>query len=133
MQKRDYLINMAQKKYFQSVDAYDIEGVLECFSDDATFIVRSAQPAKHHGKEEIREMFEELFKSFPNKMIHKDFKHVVDEPNESISSQFNVELISPDNNEIYQTNSNFFYLENGKFKEVHVYMLGQNVLGGKKI
>jgi len=129
---RNYLTDMAQYKYFESVDNYDLEGVLDCFCEDATFTVRSGNPAKHHGIAEIKEMFVELFKGFPNKMVHKDFNHIVDEENGCIASQFNVELMSADNNEVYQTNCNFFYLENGKFKDVHVYMMGQNVLAGKK-
>ncbi|MFA1820046.1 nuclear transport factor 2 family protein [Virgibacillus oceani] len=132
MKEREYLIDMVISNYFESVDNYDVNGVLDCFWEDATFTVRSGQPAKHNGKEEIREMFTELFKSFPKKMVHKDFKHIVDEDEESIASQFNVELMSGDKEEVYQTNCNFFYLEDGKFKDVYVYMMGQNVLKGKK-
>lgn len=59
---RNYLTDMAQYKYFESVDNYDLQGVLDCFCEDATFTVRSGNPAKHHGIVEIKEMFVELFK-----------------------------------------------------------------------
>lgn len=131
MQKRDFLIDMVENKYFNSVDNYDIEKVLECFSENATITIRSGQPAEHKGKAEIRVMYEELFENFPNRMVHRDFSHIADEENESIASMFFVELMSTNNDEIYQTNSNFFYIENEKIVDMHVYMMGKNVLAGK--
>ena len=131
--KREELMEMVERHYFGNVDRYNLEEVLQCFHEDATFPVRSGKPATHQRIAEIRVMFEELFKGFPKKMVHKDFVHVVDEEKNSIASQFNVELMSDSDEEVYQTNCNFFYLEDGKFKEVYVYMMGQNVLGGKKL
>ena len=132
MTNREQLIDMVVQKYFHSVDAYDVQGVLACFHDDATFTVRSGQPAQHKGMDEIKGMIDELFKNFPNKMVHKDFHHIIDVEEESIASRFKVELRSINNEDVYQTNCNFFYLENGRFKDVHVYMMGENVLAGKQ-
>jgi len=131
MDSKNKLIDMVVNQYFKSVDQYDVQGVLDCFCEDASFVIHSGNPAEHHGRAEIQVVFEELFKNYPNRMIHKDFQHVVDGEKDSIASQFNVELKGVDNEEEYQTNCNFFYLENGKFKNVYVYMMGVNVLTGK--
>lgn len=129
---KDFYVNMVETKYFGNVDGRNLEAVLANFREDAVFTIQSAQSV-HKGRDsEIRQMFIELFKNYEPKMIHRDFRHVVDVENNCISSQFIVELIETTSGaEIYLTNCNFFYLdENGKFKEVYVYMSdGQNVLG----
>lgn len=131
VQSREFLIDMVVNKYFNGVDTYNLEQVLNCFSEDASITIRSGQPAQHDGLAEIKVMYEELFKHFPNKMLHRDFDHIVDEENESIASKFFIELLSENNDEVYQTNCNFFYIKNEKIVEMHVYMMGQNVLAGK--
>jgi len=126
-----FYVDMVENRYFANVDKYDLEKVLACFCEDAVFTIQSAH-STHRGRDvEIREMFINLFRNYAPKMVHKDFRHVVDPENQRIASQFNVELISSEGGEeILLTNCNFFYLENGKFKEVYVYMSdGQNVLG----
>lgn len=128
---RDFYVKMVETNYFGNVDARNLEAVLDCFCDDAIFTIQSAHSV-HRGKVEIREMFIELFKNYEPKMIHKDFRHVVDVENNRCSAQFNVELIETSGGpEISLTNCNFFYFnEYGKLKEVYVYMSdGQNVLG----
>lgn len=132
MTSRDTLIEMVVDRYFHAVDHYDLDGVLACFHDDATFTVRSEVPAHHKGIDEIRNVFEELFKAFPHKMMHRDFHHIVDVEGGNIASRFFVELRSVDYEDIFQTNCNFFYVEDGRFKDVHVYMMGQNVLQGRR-
>ncbi|MFT9846265.1 nuclear transport factor 2 family protein [Aneurinibacillus sp. REN35] len=126
-----FYVDMVENKYFANVDARNLEGILECFNEDAVFTIQSAHSV-HQGRDtEIRAMYVELFQNYQPKMVHKDFRHVVDVGNSRCSAQFNVELISTEGGEeIFLTNCNFFYFENGKFKEVYVYMSdGQNVLG----
>ena len=132
VREKSFYVEMVEEKYFGNVDARNIEGVLECFREDATFTIQTAHSI-HRGRDNaIREMYVNLFKNYEPKMIHKDFHHVIDEENNRCSSQFNVELIETNGNqEILLTNCNFFYFdENGKFSDVYVYMSdGQNVLG----
>jgi ketosteroid isomerase-like protein len=132
VKSKDYYVHMVENQYFANVDARDLEGVLDCFCEDAVFTIQSAHSV-HKGRDsEIREMYINLFANYEPKMIHKDFRHVVDTENSCCSAQFNVELIETGGSEeIFLTNCNFFYFnEEGKFKEVYVYMSdGQNVLG----
>jgi ketosteroid isomerase-like protein len=129
LRQRDYYVDMVEEKYFASVDRKDMEAVLDCFAEDAVFTIQSAFTT-HEGRDTgIRQMFENLFATYEQKIVHRDFKHVVDAENNRCAAQFEVELTDTEGNETYLSNCNFFYLdENGKFERVFVYMSGENVL-----
>lgn len=123
-----YLVDMVER-YFHFVDSYDLDGVLSCFNEDAVVTVQTARSV-HEGRDaDIRTMYEELFENYKSHMRHIHFRHVADPENGRIASQFSVELTDNDANTVQLTNSNFFYLEDGKFKRIYVYMSdGVNVL-----
>ncbi|UPK76782.1 nuclear transport factor 2 family protein [Nocardioidaceae bacterium SCSIO 66511] len=123
-----YLVDMVER-YFNFVDTYDLDGVLSCFTEDAVATVQTAHSV-HEGRDTgVRAMYEELFSNFRTHMRHIHFRHIADPDNGRIASQFTVELTDNDGNDIRLTNCNFFYLEDGKFKRMYVYMSdGQNVL-----
>lgn len=85
---------------------------------------------KHDGRDAgIKTMFEGLF-AHNERIWHGNFVHTVDVETESVNSQFTVE-IEPhalDNQEQRYENCNRFYLKDGKFTEVFVYMSGENLL-----
>jgi uncharacterized protein (TIGR02246 family) len=122
-----YLVNLVER-YFSCVDDNDLEGVLDCFTEDAVFTIQSAH-STHRGPDELRAMYVDLFATYKPRMRHIHFTHVVDPANARISSQFTVELTDTEGNEVTLTNCNFFYLEGLKFHRVFVYMSdGENVL-----
>ncbi|QNN55064.1 nuclear transport factor 2 family protein [Nocardioides mesophilus] len=123
-----YLVDMVER-YFHYVDTYDLDGVLSCFAEDAVVTIQSAH-AVHQGRDaEIKAMYEELFDNYRARMRHVHFRHVADPDNSRIASQFSVELTGKDGDEVHLTNCNFWYLENGLFKRMYVYMSdGVNVL-----
>ncbi len=123
-----YLVDMVER-YFHFVDTYDLEGVLSCFTEDAVVTVQSAHSV-HDGRDtSIRQMYEDLFAAYPKHMRHIHFRHVADPDNGRVASQFTVELTDTEGAEVRLTNCNFFYLENGRFKRMYVYMSdGENVL-----
>ena len=124
---RDYLVDLVVNKYFANVDRHNMQPVLDCFTSDAIFTIQSAF-TDHEGRDTgIRRMFETFFATYKTS-VHKDFHHVPDVDNGAIASQFNVYLQESDGKETRMSNCNFFYLENGKFKRVYVYMSGPNVL-----
>lgn len=133
----EYYVQMVEEKYFGSVDRRDLAATLECFCPDAVFIIRSVTMQEgrpqlavttHAGRDTgIKRMFENLFNNY-NFMVHKDFSHVVDTERERCAAQFNVVLVGTDGRQVNMSNCNFFYLEQGKFKRVEVYMSGENVL-----
>ncbi|QYJ14971.1 hypothetical protein Rxycam_00782 [Rubrobacter xylanophilus DSM 9941] len=129
LRQRDYYVDMVEKKYFANVDRKNMDAVLDCFAEDAVFTIQSAFTT-HEGRDTgIRKMFENLFNTYSPKIVHRDFKHVVDIENNCCAAQFEVELTDTDGNETYLSNCNFFYLDkNGKFERVFVYMSGENVL-----
>lgn len=128
--REDY-IDMVENRYFANVDLKDLDAVLDCFHQDAVFVVQSAFSA-HKGRDTgIRGMFEKLFENYAPKILHRDFRHVVDVPNGCCASQFSVENISTyDGTETVMSNCNFFYFDADKLKGVYVYMSGGlNTLG----
>jgi len=125
---REYLVDMVVNKYFANVDAKRLQPTLDCFVPDVEFTIQSAFH-KHNGRDTgVKQMFETLFSAYPKKIWHGNFRHIVDVENGHIASQFDVDLIDKDGNQTLLSNCNFFWLENGKFKKVYVYMSGENVL-----
>ncbi|MAA54098.1 MAG: hypothetical protein CMK43_02785 [Porticoccaceae bacterium] len=123
----EYYIDIVTKRYFHAVDNYDLEGVLDCFHSDAT-LTEVTTMTRHDGRDQgIKTMFQGLFKSFSH-IWHGNFVHTADSETQSICSQFTV-LITPDGGEeLRYENCNRFYLRDGKFSEVFVYMSGDNLL-----
>ena len=123
-----YLVNLVER-YFSCVDDNDLDGVLDCFTEDAVLTIQSAH-STHTGRDgELRRMYEDLFATYAPRMRHIHFTHVADPANNRIASQFTVELTDTEGNEVTLTNCNFFYLEGLRFRRVFVYMSdGVNVL-----
>ena len=125
---REYYVDIVEKRYFANVDAKNMQAVLDCFNPSAVFTIQSAF-VTHEGRDTgVRRMFENLFTTYRRKIVHKNFRHIVDLENHCCASQFEVELIDPDGKDVKLSNCNFFYLKDGKFERVYVYMSGPNVL-----
>ena len=124
---RDELIHMATMDYFANVDKKNMAGVLANFHEDAVFTIPT-DPIVHEGRDQgIRTMFQTLFDSYVD-VWHGDFECTADEQTQSVSARFNVYLKTEDGTEIKLTNCNFWYVEEGKFSRVFVFMSGPNVL-----
>ncbi|MEO1901208.1 MAG: nuclear transport factor 2 family protein [Alcanivorax sp.] len=123
---RQQLIDMATQSYFANVDKKDMDAVLANFHDDAVFTIPT-DPIVHEGKAGIRAMFENLFSGF-EEVWHGDFECTADEESQSVSARFNVYLKTADGTEVRLSNCNFWYVEDGKFSRVFVFMSGDNVL-----
>ncbi len=122
----DQLVELAVKKYFNSVDAKNIDLVLECFAEDAVLTVQTAG-VTHKGRDgEIRKMFEGFMDI--KTIYHGDFSHVVDAENQKIASQFVARNDYEDGKHVEMRNCNFFEIEDGRFKRVTIYMSGENPL-----
>lgn len=121
------LIDLVERHYFRNVDNKNLEPVLECFAEDIVLRVKTAN-VTHRGRNSgIRRMFENLMKD--TKIIyHGEFNHVVDVENQKIASEFLVCNDYDDGSHVEKRNCNFFEIENGLFKDVSVYMTGENTL-----
>ena len=123
---REWYVELAEKRYFGNVDKKNLQGVLDCFNEDAVFTIQSSFTV-HSGRDTgIRAMFERLFEY--KTILHTDFETIVDLNNESISSRFRVELDPASGPHIQLLNVNHWYLRDGKFQRVYVWMSGENVL-----
>lgn len=123
----DYHINIVTKRYFHGVDHYDMDLILHCFHDDAV-LKEMTSDTVHDGKDQIKQMFVGLFDAH-TRIWHGNFVHTVDVSEHAICSQFTVEVTAKESGELmrYQ-NCNRFYLRDGKFTRVYVYMSGSNLL-----
>ena len=122
----DY-VNLVEQDYFASVRERDLARTLECFDENAVFTIQSAFKTYSGRDTEIRGMFERFFRSYTS-IIHRDFEHVVDLDHQRCATRFSVDLMSEQQSASAMSNCNFFYLENGRFKRVYVYMSGPNIL-----
>jgi len=124
----EYYVDIVTKRYFHGVDNKNMTLVLDCFHPDA-FLHEMTSNTRHDGRDAgIREMFEGLFDR-NGRIWHGNFVHTVDVESEAICSQFSVEIEPEDTGaQARYENCNRFYLKNGRFTRVYVYMSGENLL-----
>ena len=122
-----YFIDIVTKRYFDGVDNKALGQVLDCFTEDAV-LTEVTSNTVHTGRDAgIAAMFRKLFTDF-SELWHGNFVHVADPETDAICSQFTV-LITPNGgSELRYENCNRFYLKDGRFHRVYVYMSGDNLL-----
>ena len=123
----EYYVDIVTKRYFHGVDNYNMDLILDCFHDNAVLREMTSNTV-HDGIDQIKEMFVGLFDAH-SRIWHGNFVHTVDTDSEAVCSQFSVEVTSKDSGELTRyENCNRFYLKDGKFERVFVYMSGDNLL-----
>ena len=124
----EYYIDFVTKKYFHGVDNYDMNMVLDCFHADAT-LTEVTSMTTHEGRDAgIKTMFEG-FLGAHSRVWHGNFVHTCDTEEESVCSQFSVEVTPQGESEpLRYENCNRFYIKDGKFSSVFIYMSGENLL-----
>lgn len=122
-----YLIDIVTKRYFDGVDNKQLAQVLDCFTEDAV-LTEVTSNTVHSGRDAgIAAMFRKLFADFES-IWHGNFVHTADPEAQAIGSQFTV-LITPNGGSALRyENCNRFYLHDGRFSQVFVYMSGDNLL-----
>jgi len=122
-----YLIDIVTKRYFDGVDNQQLAQVLDCFTEDAV-LTEVTSNTVHTGRDAgIAAMFRKLFADYEG-IWHGNFVHTADPEAQAIGSQFTV-LITPNGgSELRYENCNRFYLHDGRFNRVFVYMSGDNLL-----
>lgn len=113
--------------YFRALDERRLDDVLAHFNADAVFTVQSAFITCEGRDSGIRQMFEGYLDNWVNG-LHTDFEHIVDPVADAISSRFRVELGGRDGTHQTKQSVNHFYLHNGRFQRVYVWISGDNVL-----
>lgn len=123
-----YLVDIVTKRYFHGVDNKDLDLTLGCFQPDAV-LTEVVSGNRFAGRDtEIRAMMERLHAAHA-RIWHGNFVHVADPDRQSICSQFSVEVEPHAAGKVLRyENANRFYLEDGLFKSVFVYMSGENLL-----
>ncbi len=122
-----YLIDIVTKRYFDGVDNKQLAQVLDCFTPDAT-LTEVTSNTDHRGRDDgIAARFRKLFEDY-EAIWHGNFVHTAEPAAPAICSQFTV-LITPNGgSELRYENCNRFYLQDGRFERVFVYMSGDNLL-----
>lgn len=124
----EYYIDLVTKQYFHSVDSFDVDAALACFNADA-LLHEMTSDTRHAGRDSgIRRMVED-FLAAHSRIWHGNMVHTVDVETASICTQFSVEVTPTDGGApVRMENCNRFYLRDGLFCEVYVYMSGDNLL-----
>ena len=122
-----WYVDIVTKRYFDAVDNYNLERVLDCFAPDA-ILTEMTSGTVHVGRDAgIRSMFAKLFADFET-MWHGNFVHVADPLANAICSQFTVLITPKGGSELRYENCNRFHLKDRLFHRVFVYMSGENLL-----
>ena len=122
-----YLIDIVTKRYFDGVDNKNLAQVLDCFTADAV-LTEVTSNTVHEGRDAgIAAMFRKLFADFSG-IWHGNFVHTADPETQAICSQFTVLITPAGGPELRYENCNRFYLRDGRFERVFVYMSGDNLL-----
>lgn len=124
----EYYVDIVTKRYFHGVDNRDLGLVLDCFHTHATLHEMTSDTLHEGRDEDIRKMFKGLFER-NGRIWHGNFVHTVDTRAQAICSQFSVEITPHDEGRMMRyENCNRFYLKDGRFERVFVYMSGENLL-----
>ena len=123
--QRDELVALVEK-YFASVDGGDFEALRSTLTDECVFTVET-HGIELKGIKSISGMFDRLWAEH-KAVQHKDFIHVPDADRGRIASRFTVVNTELNGDLTYKSNCNFFYVEDGRFSRVAVYMAGPNTL-----
>lgn len=124
----EYYVDIVTKRYFDGVDHCNLQQVLDCFHENAVLTEVTSNTVHKRRDDGIRAMFEGLFAAH-SRIWHGNFVHTIDPDEEAICSQFSVE-VTPEGaaDESRYENCNRFYLQDGKFSRLFVYMSGENLL-----
>lgn len=118
----------AVEGYFAALDARRLDAVLGYFNADAVFTVQSAFIECTGRDRGIRAMFEQFLETYEH-VLHTDFEHIVDPVADAVSSRFRVELDERGGGHQTKQSVNHWYLRDGRFQRVYVWVSGDNVLG----
>lgn len=95
----------------------NMEKLLTLFTDDAKIIFPSTPPVK--GKDAIKEFFQPWFDQYPEADLTERLL-VID--GEKVACEFSGKMISSDNDVKEVTGVNIFKFDEGKIKEIRMYM-----------
>ncbi len=122
----EYYVDIVTKRYFEGVDNYDKDMIMACFHKDAV-LREMTSDTTHDGYDAIKAMFDGLIDAH-SRIWHGNFVHTVDQQEQTVCSQFSVEVTDKAGVLTRYENCNRFILKDGKFADVSVYMSGENLL-----
>lgn len=94
--------------------------MLDCFNEDALLVFMPSTGSQ--GRSALRERFGRVFEDKATTLRHTGFVHCVDVEGERCACEFDVEISNPDKPPEHYRNCNVFYLQNGRFQRVYVYI-----------
>lgn len=124
----EHLVDIVTKRFFHGMDHFDLDLVMSCFNPNAVLIEMTPKAKKegyfnlkHEGYDAIKKKFITLFEE-NSRIWHGNFVHTADSTQQSICTQFTIEVTSKASNKNLRANhASNIYLENGKFKRVVMY------------
>lgn len=117
---RDQLIDLAITQYFVGCNDHDREKVVNTFADNCVMRFSSAK-YQYVGVEALGSHFDDFLSTFKIVNFH-NFSNVVDVENQSIASEFTVQLVDHQGEELVMTNCNFFKAgKSGLFDNIMIY------------
>lgn len=113
--------------YFDAVDRQDIDDVVRHFAPDATLTVQTDH-VTFTGRDEIRRMFEDFFKSSES-IFHEIKNIVIEEERGKVATEQSYIGTLTDGTKNDMHNCNFFDVgPDGRFTRVIIWMAGTNPL-----
>ena len=132
MDDRTAYIEFIEHRYFGSVTAGDVDGVLDCFDDNADIVIRHGDlperrfsPSPRHGQDKLLSFYQHLCANY--NCWFGDFHHTIDIDEQLAASRFTVRL-NPKANGLYAAfpeqqllNCNFFEFADSRIKFMLIY------------
>jgi len=115
MRREEYADLMS--RYFQYVDERKLEPLLDLFADDASMLI-PIMSERISGRAGLRAFFAEMFASYST-IRTEILDMIIDEPGARCACEQHVRMLGRDGKAVeFPRNSNHFYFEDGKLKEV---------------
>lgn len=123
-----YLIDIVAGRFFHGLDTKNLDQSLACFKPDAV-LTEVASGSRFTGRDtEIRGMLQRFLAAHA-RIWHGNFVHTADPATQSVCSQYSLEVgPAGTRGTVRYENASRFYLADGLFQNVFVYMSGDNLL-----
>ena len=114
-------------RYFDAVDAGDIEATLAVMTPDCTLCVITDN-ATHSGRDTgIRQMFERRLQNVKTAW-HGNRRHIADPAAGIATTRFDVRRTATDGKKRVMDNINFFEFQGDRLHRISIWMSGENTL-----
>ncbi len=120
MLSKQELIDLVEKRYFNTMDQGRLDETLECVAEDCVWNIYPADISLKGRDGPIRGAFEDALGKYQT-VWHGNFEWTVDEAAQRVAAAFDVRLVDHEGRATELANVKMFRVEDGRFTRMDLY------------